>query len=57
MKLIVNIKRLDDKWEKHTCNDFPSFGAEFVTLFKEGFKREMIRIASIVECNYSIENG
>lgn len=46
MKLIVEITRMDDKVEKHECNDFPATG-DFLTLYKEGFKRESIRMASI----------
>lgn len=43
MKIIVEIKRMDDKWEKHVCNDFPIV-REFMTLYKRNLKRESINI-------------
>lgn len=52
MIIVVDIKRLDEKWEKHECVDFPSFGTDFVTLFKDKGRREMIRTVSVIECNY-----
>lgn len=49
MKLIVELKRGDDKWEKHVCNDFPTIGSDYITLFKENFKRETIKSQSVIE--------
>lgn len=55
MKLIIELKRMDDKWEKHVCNDFPSWSGDFVTLYKTGFKREMIPVRSIAEVRQSFK--
>lgn len=47
MKLIVEIETKDDKTQKHTCNDFPSFGGDFITLFKDNFVREYVRTETV----------
>ena len=47
MKLIIDIVYRDDKQERHICNDFPSTG-EFLTLYKDDFKRESIRMETIL---------
>lgn len=47
MKLILEITTKDDKTSKHVCNDMPYFGGEFITLYKEGFVRELIRTETV----------
>lgn len=55
MKLIVEIKTKDDKWQKHVCNDFPAMAGDFVTLYKEGFKRDLLSISQIAEIKQSFK--
>lgn len=55
MKLIVEIKTKDDKWQKHICNDFPGIGGDFITLYKEGFKRELISTQGVAEIRESFK--
>ena len=47
MKLVIEIKTLDGTTQKHECVDFPSFGGDFITLYKKDFVRENIRTASV----------
>lgn len=47
LKYIVEIKTRDGKTVKHKCNDFPAIGSDFITLYKEGFRRERIRFETI----------
>lgn len=47
MKLIVEVTLKDDKTTKHECNDFPMFGGDFVTLYKNNFVRELVRTETI----------
>lgn len=55
MKLIVEIKTKDDKWQTHVCNDFPTMGGDFITLFKENFKRESISTQQVAEIKQSFK--
>lgn len=57
LKLIVELKTRDDKWQTHICNDFPAWGNDFVTLYKPGFKREMIASQTIVESKQYFSHG
>jgi len=52
MKLIVEITQMDDKCVKHECNDFPNVGSDFVTLYKDGFRRELISTRSVQRMDY-----
>lgn len=47
MKLELKIKTLDGNTERHICVDFPSFGSDFITLYKDNFVRENIRTSTV----------
>ncbi len=47
MKLIVEVTTRDDKTTKHVCVDFPAWASDFVTLYKEDFKRDSIKTETI----------
>lgn len=48
MKLIYEITDKADKVTRHECEDFASFGGDFITLFKKGFVREHIRTETVL---------
>lgn len=48
MKLIYEIETRDNKKSSHECNDFASFGSDFITLFKKDFVREHIRTETVL---------
>lgn len=47
MKLILEVTLKDDKTTKHECVDLPSYGGDFITLYKKDFMREMIRTETV----------
>ena len=47
-KLIVEITTRDDKTTRHECVDFPSFGGDFITLYKPDFIRESVRTETVL---------
>lgn len=47
MKYFVEIKTHDGLTKTYECNDFPIWGADFVTLYKKDFVREKIRVSAI----------
>lgn len=47
--LIVEITKKDGSKEKHECVDFPYLGSDFITFYKENFKREHIRTEIVQE--------
>lgn len=47
MKYFIDIKTLDGKTKTYECNDFPTWGTDFVTLYKKDFIREKIRTSTI----------
>lgn len=47
MKLILEVTLKDDKTTKHECVDFPSYGGDFITLYKKNFVREQIRTETV----------
>lgn len=49
MKLIYEITTMDDKIQKHECIDFAGWGGDFITLYKKDFKREYIRISTVLK--------
>jgi hypothetical protein len=47
-KLIIEITTRDDKTLRYECVDFPTYGNDFITLYKKDFVREQIRTESVL---------
>lgn len=47
-KLIIEITTRDDKTQRYECVDFPSYGSDFITLYKENFICEQIRTEAVL---------
>lgn len=47
MKLIVEVTTRDERIHSHECVDFPHITSQFITLYKEGFVREVVATETI----------